>query len=139
MLTACQGIDAQSAGNTPIPFLKAGGNNLFVVNRSLEQEYLPVCSLCSPPYTVGKVGLDISVLERILRNHMHSKQKHPMLFGNIGCQLLSFKIGWHNCSVKQYWVVNPMLLTTLVDCRHRWVTTLGFYPTLMTTLGCKFY
>jgi hypothetical protein len=70
---------------------------------------------------------------------VHSKRKHPTLFGNIGCQFLPFKIGWHNCSIKQHWVVNPMLLTTLVDCRHCWVTTLGFLPMLMTMLGCKFY
>jgi hypothetical protein len=70
MLTAGEGVVASSAGNSLVPVLKSSGSNVFVVNASIEQEDLPVCEICSPPASIGKPGMDGSLVERLLRNHM---------------------------------------------------------------------
>jgi hypothetical protein len=70
MLTAGEGAVALSAGNSLVPALKSSGNNIFVVNSSIEREDLPVCEICTPLATIGKPGMDLSNIERLLRNHM---------------------------------------------------------------------
>ncbi len=71
MLTADRDMIAPfSAGNCLIPVLKSDGKNLFIINTALEQENLPVCELCDPKATIGRPGLESSIIERLLRNHM---------------------------------------------------------------------
>jgi hypothetical protein len=55
------------------------------------------------------VGAKIARME----SEYTANKKLPMLFGNVGCQFLSFKIGLHDCSSKQCWAI-----VTIIGLQH---------------------